>query len=133
LIKKDFDLFDIRKGYMKRKNILNYCDRKKGQLITGDALYIRSPETILRMSGITQEKILRSICVYLVYGYPDMAKTLFDLAKDKGILSNEVKATILSTLSKFRDLIPYFRGKYRMRDLFNKCTNYFSIKAYSQD
>ena len=49
---------------------------QKGQLIFGDALYFKRPEEVLSIDQVTQEKIIRSICIYLVYGYLDLAKTL---------------------------------------------------------
>jgi len=122
-----FELFDIKRCYWKRKEHVNTGDQK-GQLVFGDALYFKSPERILLMDKITQEKIIRSICAYLVYGYLDLAQTLFNNAKKKGLLAKEVHDKVALILSKYekRNTLPYFRGKMRIQQLFERIGYVFS-------
>lgn len=123
----DFELFDIRRYFWKRKGSIN-TGGQKGQLVFGDALYFKTPEQILLMNNITQEKIIRSICVYLVYGYLDLAQTLFNNANSKRLLAKEVHDKVILILSKYerRNTVPNFRGKGRIQRLFEKIGNVFS-------
>ena len=55
---KGFSLVDLKRSYWKRKET-GSTTNKKGQLIFGDALYFKTPEQILKISNINQEKIIR--------------------------------------------------------------------------
>ena len=74
-----FELIDLRRYFWKRNGVEHYGERK-GQLVFGDALYFRSPENILAMDGLTEEKIIKAICIYFVYGYVDLGLTLLETA-----------------------------------------------------
>ena len=123
----DFELFDIKRYFFKRKESIN-SGGQKGQLVFGDALYFKTPEQVLLMNNITQEKIIRSICAYLVYGYLDLAQTLFNNANSKGLLAKEAHDKVVLILSKYekRNTLPNFRGKWRIERLFEKIGNVFS-------
>jgi FkbM family methyltransferase len=95
-----FEIFDIKRCFWKRKSSKNYGVRK-GQLIWGDALYFRSPENICSVSNITEEKILHAICVYLAYGYADLAEVLCDLAYERRQLSEKICESIKLLLEKY--------------------------------
>lgn len=118
---RGFGLFDIKRYYWKRRESIN-TGSQKGQLVFGDALYFKSPEQVLLMNNIKQEKIVRSICIYLVYGYLDLAQSLSNNANSKGLLEKEVHDTMVVVLSKFskRFSVPDFRGKGRIQNLFEK-------------
>ena len=128
--KMDFGLFDIKRYFWKRNNSKTFGSRK-GQLVCGDALYFRGPEEVLMMDEINQEKIIRSICIYLVYGYTDLAQTLFNIAKKERKLSTDVHDSVGLILAKFseRNSIPNFRGKGKIKYLLQKIANAFSIKG----
>ncbi len=131
----NFELFDIKRYFWRRNNSKDFGNRK-GQIVFGDALYFKSPEQILLMNDLTQEKIIRSICVYLAYGYPDLAQTLFNSAYSKGILSRESHNSIALIILYFKDRnpIPAFKGKGRLKGLFQKISNIFSDKGpYTSD
>ena len=131
--KHDFELFDLRRYYWKRKEI-NNTGNQKGQLIFGDALYFKTPEQILLMNRLTQEKIVRSIFVYLVYGYFDLAQTLFLDASKNGLLKKEIEDEVMLVLSQcekeYSILLPDFRGKGRIKLLFEKIGNMFNVKSW---
>jgi len=124
--KNGFELFDLRRCYWNRKG-----GHQKGQMVFGDALYFKSPEQVLLINDITQEKIIRSICVYLVYGYVDLAQCLLNNASSKKILTNEAYKDVSKTILKFNriNLIPNFRGKGRIQGLFEKMAK--SIRSSS--
>lgn len=123
----DFELFDIKRHFWKRNGSINTCGQK-GQLVCGDALYFKTPEQVVLMKNITQEKIIRSICAYLVYGYLDLAQALFNNANSKGLLAKEAHDKVVLILSKYekRNTLPNFRGKWRIERLFEKIGNVFS-------
>lgn len=129
LRERGFQLFDIKRHFWIRGEGNKY-ENKKGQLIFGDALYFRGPEDIMSMSGIMQEKIIRAICVYFIYGYPDLARALSDIADDQGALSKENLRAINTMLLMYQNenWCPNFRGKGRIQDFFLKMAGFFSIK-----
>ena len=120
----------IKRYFWKRNNSKSFGNQK-GQLIFGDALYFRVPEQILKIDNIDGNIIIRAICTYLVYGYVDLAESLFILAKQHGLLSNKINDPIKSILVKVteKNRIPNFRGKGKIRNILRKVTNSFSIKG----
>ena len=93
-----FILVDLKRYYWKRKNNKNTGNRK-GQMIFGDALYFKSPEQILSSPRISQEKIIRTIYVYLSYGYVDLSQVLLNNSKNE--LEESVYILLLSLLKKY--------------------------------
>jgi len=128
--KMGFELFDIKRAFWKRNNPKGFGVRK-GQLIWGDALYFKVPEQVLNIDGIDENKVIRTICTYLVYGYVELAESLFIFAKQHRILSNDICKLIKLILVRFteRNPIPNFRGKERIRNMLIKAANFFSIKG----
>jgi FkbM family methyltransferase len=125
--KMDFELFDIRRYYWNRNDKHSY-GRNKGQLAFGDALYLKSPEQVLLMQNLTQEKLVRKICIYLLYGYFDLAHILSNSAQSKGRLTAEVHDAFGLTIASLRDKppIPGFKGKGRIHQLLQKMTDLFA-------
>ncbi len=99
---KGFSLIDLKRYYWKRKNNVN-TGNSKGQMIFGDALYFKSPEQILLMPNISQEKIIRCIFIYLAYGYIDLSQTLLKIAKSNNLLSEESHSLLLTELKKYEN------------------------------
>lgn len=133
--KNGFELFDIRRYFWKRKEGI-HTGRQKGQLIFGDALYFRTPENIMSMKDISPEKIIRSICIYLSYGYLDLAQALLKNANDDNLLARKICkkiTTILSRLSRHerKKIIPNFKGKRKIQKLFEKSATIFSVEGWS--
>jgi FkbM family methyltransferase len=93
-----FTLVDLKRYYWKRKNNKN-TGSSKGQIIFGDALYFKNPEQILSSSNISQEKIIRTIYVYLSYGYVDLSQVLLNNSKNE--LEESVYILLLSLLKKY--------------------------------
>jgi hypothetical protein len=110
-----FDLFDLKRYFWTRKEAAHMNVGRKGQLVVGDALYFRSPESILS-SDIDGPKIVRAFCVYLAYGYVDLACVLHSLATDEHRISTEIDAQIATILKRFRraNVVPNFRGRGRL-------------------
>ena len=131
--KHGFELFDLKRYYWKRKESRN-TRNQKGQLIFGDALYFKSPEQVLLMNRVTQEKIVRSICIYLVYGYLDLAQTLFLNANRNGLLVKPVQDEVTLILSKYEkeyiNTLPDFKGKARIRLLFERIASMLGVNSW---
>jgi len=123
-----FSLIDLRKSHWKRER-KNYSINK-GQLIFADALYFKEPEKILAISGLNQEKIVKTIFVYLTYGYHDFARVLFDLSKKNNFLSTECEIGIKDLLRRHNTefVFPDFKGKDRIKNFFNYLSNKFNSK-----
>jgi FkbM family methyltransferase len=127
-----FELFDIKRYYWKRKSS-NNSKSQKGQLIFGDALYFKSPELILSDGNITQEKVIRTICVYLAYGYADLAQTLLNMAQSSSLLDlysyNSCCKIIDGHCTK--SLVPDSRLRRAISSLFGKLSKVVRYKSYS--
>lgn len=112
---KGFSLFDLKRYFWKRLDGAEAEDQK-GQLVFGDALYFRGPEQVLQMNGLTQNKVLRALSVYLVYGYVDLARALLNAAADGGAMSGDAarsaEAVIADCAKKMR--VPKFKGRKKI-------------------
>lgn len=81
-----FELFDINRFYWKRPNG-GSTGRRRGQLVFGDALYLRSPEEFVkRIAGQSKGKIIKATLASLAYGYPDLAVAIWDRALEKALV-----------------------------------------------
>ncbi|MFA6082688.1 MAG: FkbM family methyltransferase [Patescibacteria group bacterium] len=118
-----FYLFDIRPQYFKRKIGLNYGNRK-GQLLAGDALYLRNMTSYFHLLNNwppdqQKLKIYYAVLICLHYGYLDYALELTNnsdgwLSDDEiGRLTNSIKA-IRST----ERILPDFPGRGRLSKYF---------------
>ena len=74
-----FELFDLRRAYYKRKSFWDLSG-PKGQIIGGDALYLRPPEQLVALG---KDKIIKGLLLYLLFGYVDLAFTLYELSELK--------------------------------------------------
>jgi FkbM family methyltransferase len=131
---RGFELFDMNRTYWKRKLEKNQkYDNGKGQIVYVDALYFKSPETVCGMPGITSDKIMKAVNVYLAYGYHYLACVLRELGSSKGLISSihlkELDTLLLKTRSK--NIIPDFKGKGRILNLFRFLSRVFSMKQWA--
>jgi FkbM family methyltransferase len=132
IVKRGFELFDLRRHFWKRAGIKNHGPDRKGQLVFGDALYFRTPENICSTTGVTENKIIHAICVYLAYGYFEIASSLYDDAYNQKILSKDIYIKAALFLKRFRRkyFIPNFKGRGRIHNLMNKITNGLSPRIW---
>ncbi|EKR34234.1 FkbM family methyltransferase [Leptospira interrogans] len=121
-----FTLFDLQRYYWKRKNSFA-TGIDKGQLIFCDTLYFKTPESILSAANLSNEKLVRTICIYLVYGYTDLAQVLFYEGDFKKRFDNATYNLINKLIAKQKkwQIIPRFRGKGHLRNILQKITNIF--------
>lgn len=126
-----FELFDLKRYYWRRKE--GPKDRmEKGQLVFGDALYFRSPERVLSLNGISQAQVIRAVCVYLAYGYLDLAQTLFRGANARGLLDETMGEKVSSIISQYHSTNHFsnFRGKGRLRRFFQNLSKRFGTGSW---
>jgi FkbM family methyltransferase len=98
-----FEILDINRSYWKRHRG-GACGGQRGQLVFGDALYLRSPEQFVKHdTDHTKAKIVKATIVCLVYGYLDVAVAIWDRALTKAIVSND----------EYRMAVAYFQRNRR--------------------
>ncbi|MDF2945761.1 MAG: FkbM family methyltransferase [Bacillales bacterium] len=83
-----FEMMDLKRYFWRRNGKVNYGSNK-GQLIFGDALYFRTPESVCSLPNIDEDKVVRTAMVYKSYGYFDLIEELINIAKDKRLLTLE--------------------------------------------
>ena len=124
-----FELFDIKRTFRNRRDKKNYGNRK-GQLLWGDALYFKSPESVLSISNISAEKVMRAISIYMVYGYPDVADTMYHMAKERSLIRAETGGKIEALLAQYEvekmNVLPQFRGARKLSGIFTKLAQTFT-------
>jgi FkbM family methyltransferase len=121
-----FSLIDLRRTYWRRGNSSDYGG-KKGQLVIGDALYFRAPEGLADTQGVTPQRIVRAIGVYLAYGYPDLAQTAVDGAARTGLLDPARLRLAAAAVDTFKShWMPEFAGRRRLKRVLQRIANLFS-------
>lgn len=122
--KEGFQLFDIQRFYWKRSLGKRY-GKVKGQLMFGNALYLRTPghfkKVIDRMPDdiAKKSKALKAISICLLYGYCDYAlEILFDAAT--GLFGQIERSAIEEMIQRnisYGSRIPNFRGKSKIASI----------------
>ena len=127
---KGFILIDLKRYFWKRNDNKN-TGSSKGQIMFGDALYFKSPEKILSISSISQEKIIRAIFVYLSYGYIDLSQVLLNDAKN--LLEEKVYILLLNILKKYEKekIISGNRVTRKLGFIFHKLSKFLEEGHYS--
>ena len=123
---KGFYLFDLKKFFWRRKLGLGFDKNNKGQVIHGDALYLRKPDCYLDiLSKIdkddSSERLLKAICISWFFGYSDYALLLTEMGLSNHIISNKESISISKIIkqkSKLDLSLPYFKGKGFFRSFF---------------
>ena len=132
--KHHFQLYDIKRYFWKR-NDYEDTGTQRGQLVMGDALYLKNPEQIMKIPNINTNKIIRSICIYLCYGYIDLAQTLLKYSYEQKLINNQINEKIKSLISKCKRSnltpLPYFKGKGRIGNIFKKISDMFNDGPYA--
>jgi FkbM family methyltransferase len=122
--KLGFDLFDIQRCYWKRESSnINYG--KKGQLVFGNALYLKRTEYLINIINnindvnLRKSKLLNAISICLLYGYVDYAFEILNSNKDiidkieYGIINKELRNK--TTIGNY---YPNHKGKGKLANLF---------------
>jgi hypothetical protein len=83
------------------------------------------------MPGVDIAKCARALCTYLVYGYDDLARTMLDLAAERGLLDGAHSRELFKLLSRSRSGLglPSFRGKGRIESLFLAIARFFAHRS----
>ena len=125
--KQGFHLFDLKKYYWRRKYGLGFGGNHRGQLVHGDALYLRDPDVYFGLleSSVTniKRRLLKSIAITLFFGYSDYAISILEKAMDINLISHAESSTIINAIKKssVKTLsLPNFRGKQLLHELFSR-------------
>lgn len=119
-----FHLFDLRGAYWKRAAGARYGG-PKGQLVFGDALYLKTEKAFrsqleaLANAEERRSKLLRALSVCLLYGYFDYAIELFE--PNRGLLERDAAEAVAVQLRwcvPFSARLPQFRGRGWLSHLF---------------
>lgn len=125
-----FQLFDLRPCYWKRKIGEKY-GHAKGQLVFGDALYLREGAHISRIikesasKDAQKAKALKTLSICFLYGYFDYALEILEIVSS---LFDKEELKLLERAIKnrpFSSRIPYFRGKARLGSPFYRLYRFF--------
>ena len=117
-------LFDISKHYSKYKIGANKFS-KKGQLIFGDVLYMRSPSNLINWCSEMEKtkasnKIVSACIIGYLYGYLDYSLTILN---EKGISKFlddiQIKELKRFLMSKSKNFTLEFKGSSRIYNFFN--------------
>ncbi len=118
------ELQDLRKTYWKYSDGIN-VGAKKGQLIFGDALYLRSPHKILEWSsGFTFEeasdKVQIAIIIGIIYGYLDYSLCLLNQPRINDFLDTKKVELWKSVIFDYGKMLKFTgRISRRISFLFN--------------
>lgn len=126
-----FVLFDLRTVHWKR-NSGKYIGGRKGQLVFGDALYLKSCEQFFNESFNRTEKLLKAVSICILYGYYDYALALCELGKEANRLSTLEWSFAYKYLTRpkhLSSLWPWFPGRDRLANLMwllhDVCRSYY--------
>lgn len=103
LTAQGFELMDLRRAFWKRTEFTGYIGR--GQLVFGDALYLRNIEALISAWDLEQrtdisQKIVKIIIVAMVYRLPDYASALIERARIKGMVTDALASTLKVLIQK---------------------------------
>ena len=121
--RQGFWLFDIQSVHWKRNIGKNY-HKKRGQIIFGNVLYLRTLESFCKMTEVIQEeaekksKILKAFSICFLYGYFDYAMEIFDGMKT---LFNDTERRAIEKKiqgsTRLENRIPNFLGRGKMASM----------------
>lgn len=73
-----FELYDLQRSFWKRSANGRF-PMARGQCLFGNALYLKSPETIVKMYGDDPNKLYNAARLYHLFGYGDLLEVISDL------------------------------------------------------
>jgi FkbM family methyltransferase len=121
------ELFDLTKHYCKYKAAPT-GGAKKGQVVFGDALYMRSPFTIVKWCGRFDKqeaanKLIAAFITGYIYGYLDYSMAILSQEGVRDILDEKTIFALTNLYSSSTGSLSIdFRGSGRVSELFS----YFS-------
>lgn len=120
-------LFDLRRQYW-RLNGEPVRDRRKGQLVWGDALYLRPASWFMGDGTGHPAKALMALMVYQAYNYPDLVADLLGRLVDAGCLEKGQQKRLQLALNRAGRLpnLPPFRGRGRICQLLHRLADLFA-------
>jgi FkbM family methyltransferase len=96
---KGFELFDLQRVYWKRSQVVRY--RRKGQLVSGNALFFLPPETVCQRFGDCEAKLVAAFRIFCTYRKYDVAGKFLELLDDVELKTRLEK--VLDPLAGFKE------------------------------
>ena len=115
-----FTLFDLRRTYWNRDAGESCKLPLKGQLIFGDALYFRDPESILQTKTVSKEVVLRAFFIYMAYGYFELCESLLASSTEAGVVLDATRLRKILNREMRSLKVPRFRGRARLKSILDK-------------
>ena len=82
-----FRRHDIVHYFWKRTVPGTVFDSSLGDMICGEALYFRPPESLLELVSRNAFSLGQAVCCYLAYGYTHLSRVLVNLAVTQGVVN----------------------------------------------
>ncbi len=131
-----YQLVDLRRQYWKRKEYYDYVG--KGQLVFGDALYLKRTDFLfqelhaLHDKSYSTSKIYKIILACLIYRLFDYAVSVAKIGFELGYLSKSEYENILSEIvtRSNKGVIPNFLGKAMLYSITNLIGRKLKPKSY---
>ena len=120
-------LVDLKRSFWKRNSL--HKNTNKGQLIYGDALYLREPESLLE-DYFDEERLVKALTIYLAYGYSDLAISLIESALSRNIISAALANQFLSSIVQ-EFTIPNFKGKRSLKSVLDFVSKHLNENTFS--
>ena len=98
ILKKKYTNWKKEKG---QKEYGSEFVRTKGQLSWANALYLRTPQQLPKEMFHFKNRILNTIAIYFVFGYPDLVQDLVNMAGE--LISKDEKIYVNNLLNYYPD------------------------------
>lgn len=133
---RGFMLFDLGNLLCHKWHRSSHIGGRKGQLLAADALYFRTPESLLNLSGSTQDQevlLARYWAVCAAYGYTDLAYEMALEQANAGLMLNNIEDGIKTwTEAAGRKTgLPALRGRGRAASWLRKLADHVDAKHHS--
>ena len=122
-----FELMDLRKSYWKKKDGVG-CGALQGQLIFGDALYMKPPDAVVAMCrDLDREERSAKICMAcfmgVAYGYLDYMLSLLNHPELPSMLDDGLPAVLKKAALTYGKSIHFqFPGSRYLAEIFSILT-----------
>lgn len=132
---KGFELIDLRRAYWKQKSYYDYVG--KGQLVFGDALYLKTFPALCSDISFQKDreagraKIYKMVVTCLVYKFFDRAVRALDLSVELGLISANERLKVLKAIKVYAGSgLPFFWGRGFLAKAFFRLSEELMPKSY---
>lgn len=133
---RGFMLFDLGNLLCHKWRRSSHIGGRKGQLLAADALYFRTPESLLDLSGSSPDRgvlLARYWAVCAAYGYADLAYEVALEQANAGLIPNTIEVGIKAWAEAVsrKTGLPALRGRGRAASWMRKLADHVDAKHHS--